>query len=71
MVLQVIWNTREVAGMLGLSTQNLNQKIWRGQIPAPEKGPGGSYLWTTLDIANAYEALSRLPQRTKHELAIA
>ncbi len=46
-------STREVARLLGIGTSRLSRAVWDQRLPAPEKGPGGAYLWSDKDVSTA------------------
>lgn len=46
-------STRQVSKMLQVNTATLSTAVWAGRIAEPEKGPGGSFLWTDADIQRA------------------
>jgi hypothetical protein len=48
-----IRSTREVARLLALSCSRLTRAIWDNRLDPPAKGPGGSFLWTNIDIERA------------------
>lgn len=54
-------STREAARTLGITPNALNRAIWEGRVNAPEKGPGGAYLWTREDIEHASWVLLHRP----------
>ena len=58
-------STREAATAIGMTPNALNRAIWEGRITAPEKGPGGAYLWTERDIERASWVLRRKPLEKK------
>ena len=45
--------TLEVSKILRVKPATLSTALWSGRIQAPEKGPGGAFLWTTEDIKRA------------------
>ncbi len=47
------YSTKQVARALGVSFSRLARAVWSEQIEAPEKGPGGAYLWTRADVERA------------------
>jgi hypothetical protein len=53
--------TKEAAGVLGISISRLQQAIWKERFQPPEKGPGGVYLWTQMDLERASWALLHRP----------
>ena len=50
---KVAFSTRQVAILLGIRPSALNQAVWDTRVPAPAKGPRGTYQWTPDDIARA------------------
>jgi len=46
-------STRDVARLLGIGTSRLSRAVWDRRLPAPEKGPGGAYLWSDADLTRA------------------
>jgi len=51
------FNTREAAALLGVSPSLLSRAVWDGKFTAPDKGPGGAFLWTLADLERASWAL--------------
>ena len=59
--------TKEVAKLLGMTISALNQAIYHGRLtPAPNKGPGGAFLWTSEDIQRASWQLLGRPYSEPH-----
>lgn len=46
-------STRQVSKILNVNPATLSTAVWSGRVPEPEKGPGGSFLWTDADIQRA------------------
>lgn len=46
-------STRDVARMLGVNSSRLARAIWDGRLTAPDKSPGGAFLWTSQDVERA------------------
>ena len=62
-----IFDTREVAKLLGVTPGAIQQAIWHGRLDAPSKGPGEAFLWTLADINRAswvllHRAFAELPE---------
>ena len=51
------FGTREAAARLGINPSRLLRAIWDRRFDPPQKGPGGSFLWTESDIRRASWAL--------------
>lgn len=47
------YGTKDVAKLLEILPTTLSRAVWEGRIPAPEKGPGNSYIWAEADIQRA------------------
>jgi hypothetical protein len=47
------FGTREAAGILGMSPNALQRKVWERRVDEPQRGPGGVFLWTEDDIRRA------------------
>lgn len=47
------YSTREVARMLDIKPGTLSKALWCGSVPAPNKGPSGTFLWAPADIDRA------------------
>jgi len=45
-----IFNTKDVARMLGVSIAKLQRAIWDERVDPPAKGPGGAFVWQLEDI---------------------
>ncbi len=45
--------TKEAARLLGISIGRLQQAIWKERFAAPQKGPGGAFLWGVEDLNRA------------------
>ena len=50
--------TKLVSEILGINPGSITKAIWLGRIPAPEKGPGNSYIWSEADIQRAARAFN-------------
>jgi len=46
-------STRDVAKILGINPSRLARAIWDGRLDAPERSPGGAFLWTEHDTRRA------------------
>ena len=57
--LKHVMSTRSVAFILGVRPGTLSKAIWSGSIPAPVKGPGGAFLWTSEDFTRAQRYFKR------------
>ena len=51
------WSTREVAELLGVTTDRLSKALWDGRVKQPQRGPSGAFLWTEDDVRRASWAL--------------
>ena len=54
-------NTKRAAKVLGVKTCTLAHAVWDERIKAPQKGPGGAYIWTEKDIGRASWVLLHKP----------
>ena len=55
-----LYNTRDVAQLLGVSIARLTKAIWYGHVDPPPKSPSGTYLWSIEDIDRAsWQLLNR------------
>ncbi len=57
-------STRQVGDLLGVSSGRLIRAVWLKRIPAPEKGPGGAYLWREDDLRRACSYFLHRPLET-------
>ena len=46
-------STLRVSRILGVTVGRLSRAVWDERIKAPQKGPGGAYIWTEKDIDRA------------------
>lgn len=53
-------NTRQAAEMIGVKPGTLNMALWGGRVAAPQRGPGGCYLWTVEDIEKAARVMRQM-----------
>jgi len=53
------YSTRQVAELLKIKPDTLSKAIWQGRVRAPQKSPGGQFLWTSEDITRAGWVLLR------------
>ena len=56
---KLYYSTRQVADILKVKVSWIDQNVYRRRIPAPERSPSGSYMWSTRDIQRAAELLSK------------
>ena len=49
--------TKQAAAVLGMRPGTLTRAVWEGRIAAPDKGPGGAFVWTETDLRRAAWAL--------------
>jgi hypothetical protein len=49
--------TKQAAEILGVKPGALTRAVWENRLPAPEKGPGGAFVWSREDLQRAAWAL--------------
>lgn len=49
--------TKQAAAILGVRRGTLTRAVWDERFTAPEKAPGGAFVWTEMDLRRAAWAL--------------
>jgi hypothetical protein len=60
-------STGEAAAALDRQHYHLDFLIRTRRIPAPQRSPGGDFLWTDEDIERARQALATVAPRRGHQ----
>ncbi len=62
----VLYNTRDVAQLLGVTVSKLTRAIWDRRVDPPIKSPSGAYLWTIEDLERvSWQLLGHAYRRTQ------